>query len=244
MNEPDSFVAHKFKPISEQLYRTLETSEIYFASPMELNDPFDCQIDLSKARKLALLSCMNISTAVEEGRWGVFSKNLIQKARSCGVFSLCGGEVIGHNSHLFWPHYGDSHKGVCLTYRIPTSYVEGNHFGIDRVKYSSESLFEAINNLRLEPLPTMPEIHPLIIAMLTTKSGQWAYEEEVRMVAFESGPKPIPRDCLVQVCFGLKVSARERQRLITAMHGWGYQGCTYAETHIAEDGLFDLAIRK
>lgn len=244
MNEPESFIAHKFKAISDRLLKSLEASEIYFAPPDALNDPFDCQIDVGKARKLAQSSNGIVPSPVEEERWEAFEVNFGQLALTCGVFSLCGGEVIGPNSHLFWPHYGDDHKGICLTYRIPTSFVEENDLGIDRVKYNPEGLFTAITGFKIDPIPPMSDLQPLIVAMLTTKASAWAYEEEVRMVSAKPGPISLPRGCLVQVCFGLRVPPSERQRLMTLMKGWGYKGCTFAEAYVAEDGLFNLAIRE
>jgi hypothetical protein len=244
MDEPESFIAHKFKPISDQLLKTLEANEIYFAPPASLNDPFDCQIDLGRARKLAQSSQGIVLTRMEDERWEAFARNLSQKVRTCGVFSLSGGEVVGPNSHLFWPHYGDEHKGICLTYRIPTSFIKKNDLGIDRVKYSTEGLFKAIVEFKIDPIPPMEDLQPLMVAMLTTKAGAWAYEEEVRMVSANPGPVSLPPGCLVQVCFGLRVAPSERQRLMTLIEGWGYKDCIFAETYIADDGLFNLAIRQ
>lgn len=120
-------IGHKFKPITDRLRNTLEAGEIYFASPENLNDPFDCQIDVTLARELALASKGLSSTALQAKKWAYIAAMLEKRLKTCGVFSLCKGEVSGTNSHLFWPHYGDDHRGVCLTYEIPEAFVMERH---------------------------------------------------------------------------------------------------------------------
>lgn len=237
-------IGHKFKPITDRLRNTLEAGEIYFASPGNLNDPFDCQIDVTLARELALASKDLSSTALQAKKWAHIAAMLEKTLKTCGVFSLCKGEVSGPNSHLFWPHYGDEHRGVCLTYEIPEAFVMERQIGVGEVKYDSEELFEALTALNLEAIPSTDDMTPTIIALLTTKTAAWSYEDEFRLVSYEPGPQKIPKEWLKQVCFGLKTSREVREALIDSMQSWGYGHCVFAEIARAGDSLFGLTINE
>ena len=42
----------KFRQINKRLIESLITGEVSFSSPENLNDPFDCQIDIKKGYRL------------------------------------------------------------------------------------------------------------------------------------------------------------------------------------------------
>jgi hypothetical protein len=237
-------IGHKFKPISQQLMKSLEVSEIYFASPEQLNDPFDCQIDLRVARDLALKSQGLISTPADDARWKYLSGRLEDLLKTCGVFSLCGGQVIGPNAHLLWPHYGGSHEGVCLTYSIPDCFVIEQQIGGGSVEYTTDKLFKSITELKLDAIPTSEEMTPTIISLLTTKASAWSYEEEYRMVAYKPGPQRIPKEWLIQVSFGLRVGETKRQCLMDSMRKWGYSNCIFTEVLRVDENLFGFSLNE
>lgn len=47
------FIGHKFRALNENFWKNLVASTVYFSAPKQLNDPYDCQIDLVKALGLA-----------------------------------------------------------------------------------------------------------------------------------------------------------------------------------------------
>ena len=63
-----------------------------------------------------------------------------------------------------WAHYSDNHKGLCLGFEIPNSYVE-------KVSYVANRLNKSILNA--------PEKQK---KLLTTKFNHWSYEQEYRML--------------------------------------------------------------
>ncbi|MDO8769451.1 MAG: DUF2971 domain-containing protein [Burkholderiaceae bacterium] len=240
----DFSIGHKFKPIGTRLWDMLRTSEVYFASPQDLNDPFDCQLDLAKAFKLALESAGRQMTDSEGRRWRAMAADINRRARTCGVFSLSHGAIVGDQSHLFWPHYGDSHRGVCLSYCIPHSFVRAQMIGMAPVEYNTNKLFTALNKLSFATKPPFADIEQVITALLTTKSSAWSYEQEFRLVAAEPGLKKFQREWLIQICFGLRVPDGVKQTAVTSLRKWGYDDCTFAEVYVPETGLLDLAIRE
>jgi hypothetical protein len=241
----DTFsTGHKFKSINSRLWEMLQASEVYFASPNDLNDPFDCQIDLMKAFRLALQSSSRQVTEAEERSWQAIATFINEQAKTCGVFSLSHGAIAGDESQLFWPHYGDCHRGICLSYCIPHSYVLDEMIGIAPVEYTMDKLFDALNNLRLQSKPPFEEVEPVITALLTTKAKAWAYEKEFRLIAFEAGLRKFPREWLVQLCFGLRVPESIKQTTIASMSEWGYKKCAFAEIYMSDTGVLDLAIKE
>lgn len=237
------FVGHKFKALTPLLLKSLKDSEIYFSPPEKLNDPFDCQIDLIKAHRLALAHAGRAWDDAEGAWWQPAGARINELVRTCGVFSLCKGEVIGKNSQLFWPHYGDDHKGVCLTYGIPEPYIHQELVGISPVEYTTGKLLNALGKLRRTAIPSDEDMHGIVQALLTTKSEVWSYEEEFRLVASTAGTKKIGREWLKQICFGLRVEKSQKLETIAAMKKWGYTACVFSEVLLSETGLVDFDIR-
>ena len=48
------YVFFKFREINKYLIDALVKGTIYFASPRQLNDPFDCRVDIKKSAKQAI----------------------------------------------------------------------------------------------------------------------------------------------------------------------------------------------
>jgi len=76
---------------------------------------------------------------------------------------------------LMWSHYADSHKGLVLG--IDTDILCGSHRELMQVKYSSQ---RAPLNHRFNRDPE--HYKKLLIALITTKSLQWSYEQEYRIL--------------------------------------------------------------
>jgi len=100
-----------------------------------------------------------------------------------------------------WSHYADSHKGVCLTFDIEKDL---DFFSIPyKVDYLSD--YPLIN---LFNVPEKKEVQ----LVLATKSEEWAYEQEIRIVKNKDN-MPQYRDAiafnpkaLTEIKFGYKSS--------------------------------------
>lgn len=241
MQQVDSFTSHKFKALDDNCWRSLESSEFYFSQPDKLNDPADCQIDLANAFRLARA---DKHARREREEWFLrYAREVEGRARTCGVFSLCSGAIDGDGERLLWAHYAMNHAGICMTFTIPYTFVMEHLVGCAPVEYSPERLYRALNELDLSHKPDFDsEIKPIITAFLTTKSPEWAYEKESRLISFSPGLLAFDRRWLKQICFGLRTSAADRQRvreLVTA-----YPECGLVEAVRSESDLFGLAIRQ
>ena len=120
--EETHFTGHKFRALDRNFWKNLKASTVHFSSPHKLNDPYDCQIDLMKAIRLAKFADEPPTDALLE-RWQSFATAVTAPAATCGIFSLCAGDIRGMDESLLWAHYADNHRGVCVTYEIPYKFV-------------------------------------------------------------------------------------------------------------------------
>lgn len=242
--EPDeSFISHKFKTLDDCCWQSLESSTFYFSAPERLNDPADCQIDLVKAFRLARVNQQYNYSHRDEQSFLTFAGEVEKRARTCGVFSLCSGSIDGDKERLLWAHYAKNHTGICLTFKIPYTFVMDHLVGCAQVQYSPDALYDALRRLNISGKPDFDtEIKPIVTALLTTKSPEWAYENESRLISFAPGLLAFDRSWVSQICFGLRTSNADRARvkeLITT-----YPNCSLVEAVNSENDLFRLSLRE
>jgi len=186
--------------------KSLVNSELYFARPARLNDPFDCRVDI--------FSCLEneISRATE------LTRNKLQKLREISGsinmdkiktdlenMGVCSFSLELENT-LMWSHYADDHRGVCLTYALPKSFFDetaNEILGIAKVDYglnplSDWFLRDAHNLTSLDDF-----VRILIKKALTVKAKLWKHEKEVRILRRQEGDQVIDKQYLKQICFGM-----------------------------------------
>lgn len=220
MND-ESFVQYKFRKIDKRLIESLFSQSLYFSKPDMLNDPFDCRIDLMCALR-------RVESSVTGGR-----KNLLRSFLSNPKFfetwhstfdnsGVCCFSRENSNT-LLWSHYADAHKGVCLKYEIPGSYLKSNKFQLTAggyVEYLAEPIKDWIKNA---PTDMTEFIIGLVHKFLKSKSPAWAYEKEARLIR-PPGVFNFNEPVLNQICFGLR-TPDEDIKLITDL-ARTYSGCS------------------
>ncbi|TAK99355.1 MAG: DUF2971 domain-containing protein [Aquabacterium sp.] len=237
------FTGHKFRGLNDFFWQNLEASTVYFPAPHQLNDPYDCQIDLMKAIRLAKVEGEPLSDALQE-RWQIFATSVTAPAATCGIFSLCAGDIRGMDERLLWAHYADNHRGVAITYEIPYKFVD-TMIGFAPVTYGEGKLLAALRALDLSGRPDFKTvIEPVITNFLTTKAKQWGHEKEARFISFTPGLVRFERDWLRQICFGLNTPPADRAAVIEATKRFGYRNCRFAEVFNADGGLYELDTRE
>ena len=197
---------------------------LYLASPLKLNDPFDCfptiaappteeheriietevanlpqgypEAEIRKRCRLLLTSETHRRRFVKE----FHEKDLGQ----VGVLSLS----VPRDEPLLWAHYARNGEGFCVGYR-----------GCDDGDLEAIGAFPVIYSTQR---PTMnlfsdKEDWPRIFH---SKSEHWSYEQEWRYVrtAEEGGPglMTVPPNCIVEVCLGPKMASDDRKAVIKA----------------------------
>ena len=230
----------KYRPINKYLIESLVNPSLYFAKPSELNDPFDCRLNLESVFKQAALTATgkrqsHLESALSQQ---TFLKNFQEAFDNSGVCSFS----LVNNETLLWSHYADRHKGVCLSYQIPRiHFSDDDTINIDwfeKVNYGPETLIKLLQTCSME---LNDFILNLIPPYLSTKSPSWGYEKEFRIIRKEHGIRNIHGYFLKKICFGLETPNSDIE-LVTKLAN-NYCGCTYFEQMVRDDSAFGFTMR-
>jgi hypothetical protein len=239
-SEAGDILLFKYRAVNKYLLDSLVKSQLHFALPKNLNDPYDCQVDLlaalrraakmakgAQARKLAALA--TDTTLINTVR------NLARKTAVCSFSSSLLNPIL-------WSHYSDEHRGIALLYRIPQAFItdpKTKIVGYSGVEYTNNSLTAW---LKTNPVKFDPDYYVSIIKhLLTIKSPSWEYEEEHRILRQRAGRLSIPREYLTQICFGLRTPRADKD-LIRKVTAANYSKMDFCEI-VAGDSDFGLEAR-
>lgn len=182
----------------ERVRTMILNAEHYFTSPAKFNDPFDCrplqrfngtdndvtryldklfakfQPQQNAAERAAEIASILADPNRDPRRpenLQIFGALMGSAATDqTGILCLSGAPDVP----LMWSHYADSHAGVCLGFDPEASYF---------------ALAQPVRYTRRRSVvdPTVQSEEQMLDASLYTKSLDWAYEEEWRIV-LTSGP--------------------------------------------------------
>jgi hypothetical protein len=223
----------KYRAINDYTETIFTKQQLYFANPSSFNDPFDsgfyilCKGELNQeiisSQAIKHVRKAHPELSEEEKRMAAdeVSAEILAKHHpeaSClfgqslardyndraGVFCLAGT----FTDILMWSHYANCHKGICLEFRTD---IENSVFArAQPVVYADE-----YPHLDLHTLVVNQTLRDAAAWMLT-KSSQWSYEREWRVLDFENGPgvRTFPPPCLSAVILGCCISDKERDRVL------------------------------
>jgi len=193
---------YSFRRFNEYSLKDLINNEITVVHPSQMNDPFDSLSTFFAKSEYLDKKCMDnkhIGIQIE------MSKHFRIRSFSTGVYNSYMPNDSVLEETLMWSHYADSHKGFCIRYELSPyfSYYFGNKTDcyynfriIQDVKYSNKPI--NIKDFRLNTQNSF-----------TQKKKCWKYENEVRLITFDSSTdKPfvgIPIDkesCIKEIIFG------------------------------------------
>lgn len=129
------------------------------------------------------------------------------------------------NSGLMWSHYTSSYAGFCVGLNKEHTFFEGipdksgERFPLSSVRYSEHRT--VVTEQRLG--------HVAALNILLTKSMDWLYEEEERLVSFLSSAHvkkdfapfnihlfKVPFDAIGEIIVGHRASAVDREKVVSA----------------------------
>ncbi|MFQ5965950.1 MAG: DUF2971 domain-containing protein [Candidatus Scalinduaceae bacterium] len=219
MNLPN--VLYKYRSLSEKhrdnTKRLIVKNTIYFPTFNQFNDPFDCDLhirifsDESTIReKLVKLNPEASSKEIERMVQEVLNldpeerqRNLQQGIRNetvkCGIFCLSSVP----DNLLMWSHYADSHKGVCVGFKVNDDYL----FGCELTKIQYQDRYPELsiaNDITID----------WVNNYLSTKSNDWCHEQEYRIVYRSPGEFVYPREDLNCVILGAKIEPEMKNAVI------------------------------
>ncbi|MEJ1463351.1 MAG: DUF2971 domain-containing protein [Candidatus Sedimenticola sp. (ex Thyasira tokunagai)] len=201
-DEKNVVYRYKYLPYSEGSLKALTESTIKFTCPLEFNDPFDCKPyyntdkihnvpsqrpDLFRAagNRRGLSPAKRIQ---EKGKFTArLKKRITDGSFAASTISNIGVVSLSKNALNIpmWSHYADFHRGIVLEFRIP---IKGNGSDLSR---SLERLlpFPVIYHQQRPHIEIGTDKHDdLLNKIALTKSTDWLYEEEERVIDHERGP--------------------------------------------------------
>jgi hypothetical protein len=222
---------YKYGRINKYSEALFSGSQIWMASPSELNDPFECrpwftydgdqkqifQVCATAFRKRNPRSTQReaideATRIVKEGRyrapgfWETLSADVHQDlSSSIGLYCLSDDPT----NILMWSHYGSDHKGYCLEFEA-TSRTEV--FGeAQRVQYS-----ENYPKVDFFKTPNAAQVNFIFL----TKYLGWSYEREWRIIDFTRGPglRSYPSGLLKSVIFGMRMQGADKEQIREWVH--------------------------
>lgn len=214
---------YKYLPFNEGSLKMLTEGTMKFTCPLDFNDPFDCMpaydlntIDSLPATRpdlIQLAAAFNGVSFAEAQQVGVASARKAVESGdfSRGIISTLGVSCLSRNpaSILMWSHYADHHKGFVVELRIP----------MDAPPALLDQVVPFPVDYR-ENRPMLDWTHDLDVTQyFLTKSPDWKYEQEERILTTSEGPgiHPYSRHCFLHsVIAGGRISPENYQQLIEA----------------------------
>ena len=202
----------KYRTINKNLIDSLVRSRSFFAEPSSLNDPFDCNVDISEVVKHAI----NKGNGQGSKLLREFHDDsvLIEKFRNNINLLGIGSFSLKSDQTLMWSHYANDHKGICLKYEFPKYFLDNGEeiFGAAGVEYEENRVSEwIVENINLYKTNHPSFIIGLLKIVLTSKAPAWKYEVEARIIRPKAGFFDIPREFLTNIIFGLQTSDTDKQ---------------------------------
>ena len=247
---------HRYQKIDANFLDSLKYNYLWFSDPENFNDPFDCkmyfdfentpeeieafgrEINETPENAYRKMNESQLSTRVKElitnpeiFYKGDFDQN-IEEIKKIGV--CCFSE--SDSKLLMWSHYGDKHQGACLTFDA----------GCDK------DLF-LVYSFCVEYLTKFPKINwikdrgkfKLRRFAFATKSFEWSYEEEVRVIRDDRlspyrGKVKFDKKSLMAIKFGYKSTIDNRLEVINALDKIG--DYDHVRFYLAKLKKFDFGI--
>lgn len=215
-------VVYKFESFNVQSLLNLKSQSLYFGSPRNFNDPYDCAITATvrdpSADEVELIRQHYVNDTVtpdsvrEQFRTMPFHelKQLLITSAKKGIADVrekflntkgvtCFSE---HNDELLmWGHYGGQYKGFCLEFATSKEPF---------TKLRQVQYLDVIPQVDIADCMVKKNYDKLLDDLYCTKSSFWKYEKEWRAIHSESGTLFGYGDLLKAVYFGPDI---ERQAL-------------------------------
>ena len=200
--------SYKYRGIEKDFERDLETllkNQIYAAPFINLNDPYEAIYDEEITQLVMFLGeTFNFDSL---GIIESFEK-IRELKNKLGIYSLS----TTFSDELMWAHYANSHKGFCIEY--------------DTAKLKDKYLIpKTVSELEVdyEPKPQtitcldIKEENVILKKLFATKSLNWSYENEIRLIFDSFELKDYHSSALTGIYFGASFSPEKKQQLINSL---------------------------
>lgn len=187
---------YKYFRDDQRNVEAVKSNKLWYSAPCKFNDVFDCDILIDeKAILNSALKQFPDRRGVRPGSpvWKEVQKKIVKeiptlRATLDGLKTKTGIACLSESddSILMWSHYANNHRGMCVEYDL-LKINEQLCFSPVPVVYGGERVHFGT----IEPDKFEAESHRVLIESLTTKSQEWDYEREWRIIRDDGacGPK-------------------------------------------------------
>lgn len=178
---------YKYYDDKPEKLETIKQNRMWYSAPCNFNDVFDCDISFDEDGifdSIIRMACGKMIIRQGSPMWKEIKRTVAPQINSLraqweALRSTTGITCLSEedDSLLMWAHYANNHCGMCVEYNL----LEINRqlsFTPVPVIYSDERV--CIHSLDLDTLNR--EIQGIFIESLTSKSPEWSYEKEWRII--------------------------------------------------------------
>lgn len=178
---------YKYYSDKPRNFESVKNQELWFSAPCNYNDVFDCEIFVDEK---GIFDSICNSIPDERGvlpgspMWHELKKQSRQSVKRLREILATIKETIGiacfsetDDSLLMWSHYANNHTGICVEYDM-------NEI-IYKLKYAPVPVLYSDDRIVFKSLDTdslYSDALRYFIRGTTTKSRDWSYEKEWRIV--------------------------------------------------------------
>ncbi|MBI1984456.1 MAG: DUF2971 domain-containing protein [Acidobacteria bacterium] len=205
---------YKYRPYSARSLEMLIKREIYFASLEQLNDPYDCRLNVSDALSVAIAKASSAKNQALEEHLNRFRRmdhvydKIQADIQGAGVFSLAKSP----KNVLMWSHYADDHRGFAVGFQLSEKFT--THRNSEQIIGAADAYYAKANPFtdffeKFALRATMSDWNEFWTSILEiglrAKGDLWAYEDEVRILRKIPGPVGYAPTELTEIIFGLNM---------------------------------------
>lgn len=234
---PKKLYKYRYCDFKSHYQKLLRDNYLFFSSPKNFNDPFDCQIypsyengsekqimgkflqqiksdypqmSLPNQKRMARDNYLKNIQVIKSP--DLMAKRINEVANKYyGVFSL----TEKCDNLLMWAHYSDCHRGFCIEFNaerlrfICLNYLQIKELIlVKKIKYELD--YPSIN-------PYKGNFDPFsFIEWITTKSKDWEYETEWRLIFTRHPDEEVsfPEDIFTGIYFGVNATSATIKNVI------------------------------
>lgn len=178
---------YKYYGDKPQKLETVMQNKMWYSSPCNFNDVFDCDISIDEKEifnSIIRMVYSNMEIRVGSPMWKQLRQAVgpqiksfqaeLEKQRTTTGISCLSEEF---DSLLMWAHYANNHRGMCVEYEL----LEINK----QLGFSPVPIIYSDNRVSVHTLDSNTlekDIQRIFIESLTSKSPEWSYEKEWRII--------------------------------------------------------------
>ena len=177
---------YKYYSDTKLNFETIKNNSIWYSAPCNFNDIFDCNISIDDEK--IFNNALNLFPNKRGVRTGSPMWKKLKEEINRGLYMLetqfnelrnttgisCFSER--EDSLLMWAHYANNHRGICVEYNLLNINKELGFTAVPIIYSNDRTCFDSIDSYGEK------DIWEFFIESLTSKSMEWNYEKEWRII--------------------------------------------------------------